>query len=344
LIRTNSFITTINEVAIQLQSALDLEQVKKTLESELERRGFCCLVALTDVNGEDGEHTLINDFQTGQFISDKDCSMALTDIPTFKDLIEQRLSRYIPDMQLWSNKLLESQVGQLPCSLSRLANISEVASGAVLPLYAHQGFIGMLAIWGADIQEDDLSGLITFANQVSVIIENARFYESLKKLAEIDGLTGLLNRHTILELAEREFKRARRLHKNMTVIMIDIDRFKHINDTYGHGMGDKVLKVVADTLQQGIRKDVDSVGRYGGDEFVVVLPETSRTDGELVARRLETAVQACTISVEGNPIQVVISTGVATLTDEYSNLDGLLEIADQAMYVAKRKRNIEARG
>jgi diguanylate cyclase (GGDEF)-like protein len=109
-------------------------------------------------------------------------------------------------------------------------------------------------------------------------------------------------------------------------------------------MGDKVLKVVANTLQQGIRKDVDSVGRYGGDEFVVVLPETCRTEGELVAGRLQTAIEACEITAQGHLIHVNISTGIASLNDESSNLDGLLDLADQAMYVAKRKRNIEARG
>ena len=122
-------------------------------------------------------------------------------------------------------------------------------------------------LWGADLDEDDLVTYIMFANQVALGIENAVYFETLKTLAETDGLTGLFNRHAIIEMAEREFRRAKRLQDDMAVIMIDIDRFKQINDMYGHAVGDQALRFVAKTMDEALRKDVDAIGRYGGDEF-----------------------------------------------------------------------------
>ena len=132
-----------------------------------------------------------------------------------------------------------------------------------------------------------------------------------------------------------ELQRARRYRRFLSAVMMDIDHFKQINDNHGHAIGDHVLKEVADCCRQAMRKE-DVLGRYGGDEFAIMLPESNLAATSQVAERLRQSIAQKTIDTEVGPVTVTVSLGVITLDDQCSTLETLLAGADQALYVAKR--------
>ncbi len=159
--------------------------------------------------------------------------------------------------------------------------------------------------------------------------------ERLEQLASTDALTGCLNRRALTEVLERELDRARRYSLVLTILMVDLDHFKRINDTMGHLVGDTVLRQLGDLLRREVRS-VDSVARYGGEEFVIALPETG-THGALVfAERMRQRIEQQAFGDGGTPLSVTVSIGVATFPDQKINSpDSFLALADTALYRAK---------
>ncbi len=164
-----------------------------------------------------------------------------------------------------------------------------------------------------------------------LIKENARLFAEVQRLAVTDPLTGLYNRHKFDEAIEVEIERARRYSRPLSLIMIDLDGLKGINDRYGHPAGDKALKLVAEAIQNQIRT-IDLPARIGGDEFLVILPEADLEAATLVAQRM--CGQITSISFQGEMLSV--SAGVAQWSSENNTVDSFLEVVDQAMYQAKR--------
>lgn len=158
--------------------------------------------------------------------------------------------------------------------------------------------------------------------------------EEVQKLAVTDPLTGLNNRRYFFELAEHEFQHARRYQRNLSTIMLDLDNFKNINDTYGHVVGDKVLQEVADCCRQETRK-VDVVARYGGEEFIFILPEIDQDGAAQVADRLRQSIASKCVTTQAGDASVTGSLGIATLNEEHATLESLLIAADFALYQAK---------
>jgi diguanylate cyclase (GGDEF)-like protein len=153
--------------------------------------------------------------------------------------------------------------------------------------------------------------------------------------AETDSLTGLPNRRRILELADYEVDRAKRYGRPMSVLMIDIDHFKSLNDAHGHRGGDRALKALA-SATLGAARAFDSVGRLGGEEFLVVLPETDADAALVVGERLRRAIAALEVVGRGGaPTSMTVSVGVVTLRPEIETLDALIDLADAALYAAK---------
>lgn len=169
------------------------------------------------------------------------------------------------------------------------------------------------------------------------ITDRKRMEEQLKYQAVHDPLTGVYNRNMLEQQMTDEVYRAARYNHSLSVFMLDIDHFKNINDTYGHGVGDIVLRDLATLIKNSIRKP-DYVARYGGEEFVVILPETSLHKARELAERLRRQVASYTISIkEDQTLSLTISIGVATYPDHTESPQNLLEAADKAMYVAKRQ-------
>jgi diguanylate cyclase (GGDEF)-like protein len=157
-------------------------------------------------------------------------------------------------------------------------------------------------------------------------------------LARTDPLTGINNRRFLFEIAEREFTVALRYRPPLSLLMFDIDHFKQINDTFGHAMGDQVLQQVTQAICAEIRS-ADLVGRYGGDEFVVLLPHTSAQDALPLAERIHASLAAIQIETDKGLLGVTVSLGIAQTihkTSESDTVEALFLRADQVMYAAKQ--------
>ena len=168
------------------------------------------------------------------------------------------------------------------------------------------------------------------------ISERKAMENKLHKLATTDGLTGLYNRRHFMELAHREFSRAKRYKVSMSLIMFDVDHFKRINDQYGHEAGDEVLISLAQTGCQALR-NFDILGRLGGEEFAVVLPESDEAIARTVAERLCFAIEQQPIATSHGDIRVTVSLGICAFgRSDVHSVDDMLRIADRGLYIAKK--------
>jgi len=207
----------------------------------------------------------------------------------------------------------------------------------VVPVVGPRDLVGLLLLGGRDESwtSGELELLSLLGHHVGTVLENARLFEA----ATVDGLTGLWRRETVLEFLEREWQRAKRYNRPLAVAMADVDLFKPINDRYGHLVGDAVLKWVALTLKQGVRAS-DLAGRYGGEEFLLVFPETDEAGAKLVAEKLRQRVEEGAVPLEaGASLRVTVSMGVAAFEPGGSWVPAtpreLVELADARLLEAK---------
>jgi diguanylate cyclase (GGDEF)-like protein len=196
------------------------------------------------------------------------------------------------------------------------------------------GFINLDAANPDFFKAKYLNRLQALADQAAIAIENAQLFEEMEKLAITDSLTGLYHRRYFFAFAVNEIERSKRYKKNLSIIMMDIDHFKKINDNFGHQIGDQVLKEIADICLAILRK-VDVMCRYGGEEFVVLLPETEVTNAAHAAERMCTAISSLRVKSEKGDVSVSASIGVAEMDKSHANLEKLLAAADAALYSAK---------
>lgn len=178
------------------------------------------------------------------------------------------------------------------------------------------------------------------ATPVSIIIVSlVHDLEAARKkavlLANTDMLTGVLNRRHFVEVANYKLTEAHRQREDITVLLLDVDDFKKINDNYGHDAGDAVLKMVAERCHQALRPE-DSFARWGGEEFVAVLPGSNQSESIGIALKVRDAIASGAVGAKGSTISVTASIGVATELDGDETLESLLSRADHAMYEAKR--------
>jgi diguanylate cyclase (GGDEF)-like protein len=169
---------------------------------------------------------------------------------------------------------------------------------------------------------------------VGVAIQKAQLFETVQHLAITDPLTGLFNRRYFFERATQEFDRALRYRRPLGILIWDTDHFKQVNDTYGHLVGDQVLRTLAERCRISLR-EADVLGRYGGEEFVALLPETGMHSAYQAGERLRQAVSRTPIRVGVHEIPLSISVGVASLAEGCPSLEALLGWADQALLNAK---------
>jgi len=211
-------------------------------------------------------------------------------------------------------------------------------SHAHIPLTAQKKVIGMLALFKhqspAFVRDAGII-LSLVQNQVTIVIDNARLYEAARQLAITDGLTKIYNHRFFQELFEKEYKRSDRYNTIFSLIMLDIDHFKKINDTYGHLCGDEILKSLANLIKSCLRS-MDIVARYGGEEFAVLLPETNGAEAYQTAERIRRSVEDTTFMGTEQGLRVTVSQGVATYPSEgVHERQDLIGKADGALYEAK---------
>ncbi len=207
----------------------------------------------------------------------------------------------------------------------------------IVPLNVGGAVIGVLALdregeW--KFEQHELESVRLFANLAAIAINNARSYEAMQRQAISDGLTGLHNYRHFQESLKAEVSRAERYGESFCLLMMDLDRFKAVNDTVGHQMGDEVLKAVAGVMR-GCSRESDYLARYGGEEFVVILPRTDLNEAKLLAERIRTQVAA--IDIGRSDLRVTTSIGLASYPASAVDSDGVLGAADAALLRAKAR-------
>ncbi len=263
-----------------------------------------------------------------------------------------------PDMEsdaeeTWTEYLLDTvqRLTQRPVSGYQIAYLGQSEAKDVppdysldpsavllLPLKTAGHVFGSLAIsrgLGHPMGKDEVQALYAAVNHLSLALRNAALFSEIKTKADHDGLTRIHNRRAFDERLVEELKRHQRYNNNLSLLMLDLDHFKRINDTHGHQAGDMVLRSIGHVLQDSLRS-TDFGARYGGEEFVVILPQTTEEQAWVLAERLRRAIAGLGFEFEGREFQVTTSIGVATLKPGALNkrMD-LLRQADQALYHAK---------
>ncbi|MBF0510194.1 MAG: diguanylate cyclase, partial [Deltaproteobacteria bacterium] len=206
-----------------------------------------------------------------------------------------------------------------------------------VPLMVRSEVIGCLTMYSQQVAaygqpEADLAS--AFAGHAAVALENARLFGEVQRLAVTDELMGISNRRRLFELGEREFNRTQRSGRPISVIMLDLDHFKRVNDTLGHAVGDQVLRAVSGRCLKNVR-NVDIVGRYGGEEIVIVLPETEISQAGQTAERLRQIIANEPVETNAGPVNITASFGVTVNSPEVTALSVLIDRADANMYLAK---------
>lgn len=204
----------------------------------------------------------------------------------------------------------------------------------IIPLFSRGKPFGWFCVFSSreDLADVEMDFLTMFAQQIEVAITIADLFEEVKQQAVTDGLTGLYNRRYFEEYLSKEVTRSKRNGQPFSVIGIDLDFLKQINDKFGHTFGDLAIKAVADVLKSNARA-IDTAARMGGEEFNIVLPGVASDGALIAAERIRKAIEELNLETIGN---ITASIGVATFLEHSDNIEEIIELTDQAMYLSKR--------
>jgi diguanylate cyclase (GGDEF)-like protein len=212
-----------------------------------------------------------------------------------------------------------------------------------LPLKFGERVVGVMTVaqpQRAAFSQANLRVLRLLGDQAAIAIENARLHNLVARQARTDVLTDLPNRRALDERLEEEIQRASRYRHSLSLLMIDLNNFKKVNDTFGHPVGDRVLVKVSQCLRQAVR-EVDFISRYGGDEFVIVLPETDEITSRKLAQRLAQSISECPLDLpEGPPVGIALGFGIAVFPSDGLNGEDLIAAADRALYGSKLEQGV----
>ena len=207
-----------------------------------------------------------------------------------------------------------------------------------IPLMIEKEVVGVLNI--NDVDQDpfnvnDLDFILNLSEFIAMSISNAVLYEQTSKLAVTDGLTGISNRPSVEKSLQIEFERSKRYNSPLSVVLLDVDHFKDVNDSYGHQKGDEILVTFASVLKKFCRAN-DTAARYGGEEFLMILPQSNAQGAFKIAERVREEIMKMSFVGNDSKFSVTTSCGVAELNRDYmKNTDQLINVADNAMYEAK---------
>lgn len=247
------------------------------------------------------------------------------------DVLKNKEIKYFNNLREVLTQILPFEVSEE--KINEFKSKNPAKSLIVLPIVSKE-FTGLLMVFSPreDTKDSELNFLNLFARQIELAITIANLFETVKKQAVTDPLTELFNRRFYEDALSREAVRALRLNQPFTLISLDLDKLKHINDTLGHSAGDAAIKAVAKVINKNSRS-VDVPSRVGGEEFTIILPGVDSQGGLIAAERIRSSLENEYVEGVGH---ITASIGVATFIEMTTDVDELVEIADKAMYFAKQ--------
>jgi diguanylate cyclase (GGDEF)-like protein/PAS domain S-box-containing protein len=318
----------LNRVGLAITAGLDREQVLQTLfeQCRLTMPVDCFYVSLYHRETDTLEFPVFYD--QGKYLDIQ--TLTLSENPGITNqVLRERRTYYLADMS-----------DPVTMAKHALIHLGGEASRSYVgvPLVLREQTIGVISVQSTQpnaYSPQQIHLLEMISIQAAIAIENARLYSEAQLLATTDFLTGMLNRRELFMRADQEFERARRYRHQLAVLMIDIDHFKLVNDTFGHLAGDQVLRSLARVCQQNMRH-VDVLGRYGGEEILILMPETDQGKALAGAERLRKEIDEMMVDTESGEVHVTVSIGLVSYQFERgSNLEMLIGQADTALFAAK---------
>ena len=318
----------LNEVGLAVTSGLGMENTSKALFEKIKRVIPIDLfyIAILDMQESMVFYSMFDkdglQIEHGPFSTTDKHSF-------FHFLLKKKDTVYIKDCQANDAVYRERKLDKVP------GHNEHTVLG--VPLVGRNEIIGAMVLKAEkpDAYDPDQIYLVeTIASQISIAMDNMQLFEQVQNLAVTDSLTGAYNRRYFYTYTEKEIDRSHRYKKDMSLIMMDIDYFKKVNDKFGHLVGDETLKMVVNAIQSQMRK-VDLLCRFGGEEFAVLMPETSEKEAVIGADRIRETVAQQRLHTEDGDVSVTISIGVTHLCRESQTMTDLIAEADQALYAAK---------
>lgn len=348
--------TSINRLSESLRSQVtDLDAARDEVRSSVRRLGEALrAVAPGDVGGSADPRNLTRllaiVLETA-LVAVRGASGAVWLLTSRRDALHLKVGRQLPEDIAQSRVpighglagwVAEHRAGALvPGDAPIPADPEPVTCTALaVPIETQSAALGVLAIYGK--QDDalfdarDLEAIFSLARQAGIGIDNMLLAQEAKRLSITDGLTGVWNRRWFDISISREFERAVRFHRELALLMIDLDDFKIANDRYGHQRGDAILIELARRIHGVTRVNVDIAARYGGEEFVLILPETGRAGARSVGEKIRQEVAETLFGADGEEaVRITVSIGYATYPADGLTPQILLRAADEALYAAK---------
>jgi diguanylate cyclase (GGDEF)-like protein len=310
----------VNRIATAIRRSLELDEVLQTAVNEVGATlNVDCCTLLIEPATPDEEIMAVNYFRQRLAIEEMDTIDS--DLSAYRKRLKNNPQPYIRDGVAQATNRNQAEWGDKPM--------------VVIPLVFLEQFVGVLfarddkptRVW----QENEIMLLETVADQVAIAINHSRLYVKSQREALRDSLTGVFNRRYFEMQFEREMNLAERTDQPLSLLVVDLDHFKSVNDNYGHSAGDDVLRTIARRMKSRLR-NFDTIARYGGEEFFIILPRTNTETALIVAERLRKTVAEAEFSDCGS---VTISLGAATFPDHASTGADLRILADRALYCAK---------
>jgi diguanylate cyclase (GGDEF)-like protein len=326
----NQDLTTLYDVGLAMTKGLDVQEIVGGLFRQIENFKDIDIFFLAMFDDESGKTTVHLHNSSDKSTKNLELTGQLNQ-SFIGQIVEKKDTVYLPD---YTGKCILAEMTENQNYPFKLMH-----SYLGIPLIQGKEIIGILSAISRKVDafnQKQVRLLETVASQVSITLQNVKMYARMKELAIIDELTGIYNRRFLYLAANKEIDSSLRYGRVLSLILIDIDHYKDVNDHFGHMAGDKVLQKLAQIIQKELRSS-DVFARYGGEEFLILLPDTDGDAAVAVAERIRDTVENFRVKYNEEEISLTISLGVTRLTPERNTLQELISTVDQALYGAKQK-------